>query len=381
MRVIISVGGRFHAFNLAHELFERGHLERLITSYPKFAAEKFGIPKEKTRSVIIKEIMDRGWRKLPNLIRNAYNPQFLISEIYDKWASRHITPCDVFVGFSSFALHSFPRAKRQGAITLVERGNAHIAAQNNLLQEEYQKFGLKPVLPHPKIIEKELKEYELADYISFPENSYVYKSFLDNGIKPEKLIQIQFGVNLSSFYPGEKKDNVFRVIFVGGMTIRKGLHYLLQAFAELNLPNSELLLVGAINDEIKPFFRKYSGHFRYIGHVPQACLREHYSQSSVFVIPSLDEGAAMVQYQAMACAIPVIGTPHTGSENLIEDGVQGFIIPIRNTEALKGKLTYLYENPEIRNRMGKAAYERIKTGFTWNDYGARIVSAYSKLLA
>lgn len=380
MRVTVSVGGRFHAFNLANELFKRNSLERLITSYPKFVAEKFGIPKNKVTSLLFKEIFDRGWNKLPSTLKNLYNPQFFVSEAFDIQASFNVPKSDIFLGFSSFALHSFKKAKKIGAVTIVERGNAHIVSQNKLLKEEYEKFGLKPILSHPKIIEKEIAEYNLADYISFPANNYVFRSFLENGINPEKLIQIQFGVDLSSFYPSEKKDDIFRVIFVGGMTLRKGLHYLLQAFSELKLPNSELLLVGSFNDEIKPFFHKYSSRFRYIGHVPQARLRDYYSQSSVFALPSLDEGAAMVQYQAMACGIPVIGTPHTGSENLINNNDEGFIVPIRDTEALKEKLIFLYQNPEKRNEMGKAALRRIKTGFTWHDYGDRVVNAYNKIL-
>lgn len=380
MKVTVSVGGRFHAFNLASELLKRNALERLITSYPKFVVEKFGIPKNKTTSHVLKEVIDRGWSKLPIFIRNSYNPQFLSSELFDLQASLTVPVSDIFVGFSSFSLHSFKKAKKLGAITLVERGNAHIVFQNEILREEYEKFGMKPVLSHPKIIEKELKEYEFADYISFPSN-YVRKSFLEKGFKPEKLVQAEFGVNLADFYPNDKKDNIFRVIFVGGMTLRKGVHYLLKAFYELNLPNSELMLVGSMNEEMKPFFKKYQGRFNFLGHIPQKKLHNYYSQSSVFVLMSIDEGLAMVQHQAMACGLPIIATPHTGSENLITNGKEGFIVPIRNTEALKEKLVFLYENPDIRKEMGEAALKRVKEGFSWHDYGERVFFAYSKLIS
>ena len=81
MKVIVSVGGRFHAFNLAQQLLKRGYLKRLITSYPKFEVVKYGIPKEKIKSAIVKEILERGWRKLPRFLKNIYNPQFLIHKI------------------------------------------------------------------------------------------------------------------------------------------------------------------------------------------------------------------------------------------------------------------------------------------------------------
>ena len=103
-KIIISVGGRFHAFNLAKQLLKRGFLKRLITSYPKFEVKKHGIPSQKTSSILIKELLERSWRKLPVFLRNIYNPQFFISDLYDKLASRKITKSDIFVGWSSFSL-------------------------------------------------------------------------------------------------------------------------------------------------------------------------------------------------------------------------------------------------------------------------------------
>ena len=378
-KIIISVGGRFHAFNLAKQLLKRGFLKRLITSYPKFEVKKHGIPSQKTSSILIKEILERSWRKLPVFLRNIYNPQFFISDLYDKLASRKITKSDIFVGWSSFSLYSLRRAKKLGAITILERGSSHMLEQQRILNEEYDKFGLKVQLAHPKIIEKELKEYEEADYISIP-SSFVKRSFLKNGIPESKLIQVPYGIDLSAFRQILKTDNVFRVVFAGGMTTRKGVHYLLQAFSELNLPNSELVLAGSINDEIKPFFKKYKGKYKWMGHIPQKELYKYYSQGSVFVIMSIEEGLAMVQPQAMACGLPVIATTNTGGEDIIRDGVDGFIIPIRDVEKLKEKLTYLYENSEICQKMGKSAQQRVSQGFTWDDYGEKIVKEYEKII-
>lgn len=379
MKITVSVGGRFHAFNLAWQLLKHNYLERLITSYPKFEVKKHGIPPQKVNSILIKEILERSWRKSPVFLRNIYNPQFLISDLYDKLASQKITKSDIFVGWSSFSLHSLRKAKKMGAITILERGSSHMLEQQRILKEEYEKFGLKIQLAHPKIIEKELKEYEKADYISIP-SSFVKRSFLQNGISEDKLIQVPYGVDLSAFKQIPKTDNVFRVMFVGGMSLRKGVHYLLRAFSELNLPNSELTLIGSLNNEIKPFFKKYEGKFNYIGHVPQQELYKYYSQGSVFAIMSIEEGLAMVQPQAMACGLPVIATTNTGGEDIIRDGVDGFIIPIRDIEKLKEKLIYLYENPEIRRKMGESAKQRVNQGFTWDDYGNRIISAYKNIL-
>lgn len=382
MQVTISVGGRFHAFYLAQQLLKmlkRGYLKKLITSYPKFEVEKYGIPPEKIDSIIIKEILERGWGKLLGFIKNRYNPQFFISDLFDRLAVRKIEKCDIFVGWSSFSLYSLRKAKELGAITIIERGSSHIVYQQEILREEYEKFGLKFKGADPRIVEKELQEYEEADYISIP-SLFVKRTFLEKGISEGKLIHIPYGVDLSEFTQIPKEDSIFRVIFTGGMSLRKGVHYLLQAFSELRLPNSELLLIGSLNDEIKPFFKKYQGYFKWIGHKPQRELYKYYSQGSVFVIPSIEEGLAMVQAQAMACGLPLICTTNTGGEDLIEDGKEGFIIPIRDVEALKEKILFFYENPEKRYEMGQAAKRKVQRGFTWDDYGERMIRVYLDLL-
>ena len=173
-----------------------------------------------------------------------------------------------------------------------------------------------------------------------------------------------YGVNLSAFKQVSKIDNTFRVIFAGGMCIRKGVHYLLQAFAELNLPNSELMLLGAMNEEMAPFFKKYAGHYNYVGKVPQAELYKHYSQGSVFVMPSIEEGLALVQPQAMTCGLPIIATTNTGAEDIVRDGLDGFIIPIRDVSALKEKILYLYEH-RGKEKMSASA----KNTFIWIHVG------------
>ena len=382
MRVELSVAGKFQIFDLAKQLLKRDHLELLITSYPKFEVKKYGIPPEKVRSILIKEILQRSWQKLPRVLRNAYNPQYAIHEIFDRLASTRLVAADIFAGGSSFSLHTLRKAKKMGAITIIEHGSSHIAYQNRILKEEYERFGVKigPFqLPDPRIIEKELQEYAEADYVAIP-SLFNRRTFLDEGVPSNKIIQVPYGVDLSLFRQVKKNDDVFRVIFAGGLGLRKGTHYLLQAFAELNLPNSELLLIGAITEEIKPFLKKYEGKYKHITYQPMKELYAFYSQGSVFVMPSIEEGLALVQPQAMACGLPIIATTNTGAEDIVRDGLDGFIIPIRDVPALKEKILYMYEHPEERKRMSASAKEHVSSGFTWDDYGNKMIAEYERIL-
>ncbi|MEK6826313.1 MAG: glycosyltransferase family 1 protein, partial [Nanoarchaeota archaeon] len=251
MKVTVSVGGRFHIFNLAQQLFKRGYLQRFITSYPKFEVVKYGIPRKFIKSILIKEIIQRSWDKLPKFARDFIDPVPFITDIYDFFASFFVGKPDIFVGNCLFSLRCIRAAKKVGALTVLEYGSSHFLYRDQVLNNECDKYGVKKEKNNSKISERIINEFKEADYISIPSN-FVKRTFIENGVLESKLIQVPYGVDLSSFKQIPKDDSVFRVIFAGGMILRKGVHYLLQAFSELNLSNSELMLIGAINEEMEP---------------------------------------------------------------------------------------------------------------------------------
>ena len=381
MKITISVLGRFWLFYLAKQLQDHNFLAKLITSYPKFEAARYGVNPANVDSLLIHEIHNRGWRKISRFTESWFNPQYMIFELFDRQASRHITDeSDIFAGLSGCSLYSLRRARRLGAKTVLERGSSHMLYQRKILEEEYQKVGMKKEVVHPKVVERELMEYQEADFIAIP-SQFVKDTFLQQGIPEARLIHVPFGVDLTHFYPAPKQDRVFRLIHCGTISIRKGVHYLLQAFAELNLPRAELWLIGSMTDEIKPFWQKFaSPAIRHQGPFPERELHKYYAQSSVFCLASIEEGLAMVQVQAMACGLPVICTTNTGGADIVRQGQDGFIVPIRDVDALKEKILYFYENPEAGAVMGESARRRVQAGFAWSDYGDNMIAAYRKLL-
>jgi len=380
LKVSISVGGKFHAFYLAKQLQDHNYLSQLITSYPVFEVEKSGISNDKVNSIIAKEIIARGYRKLPNFIKNKYNSQFYICNFYDRLAAKKLKESDIFVGWSSFSLHTLHKAKNFGALTVLERGSSHIQYQNDILMEEYEIHGIKTNPTHPQIVEKELEEYQIADYISTP-SIFTKRSFVEKGFPPEKILHVPYGVDLKQFVKLPKEDNIFRVIHCGHVSIRKGCHYLLKSFFELNLPGAELWFVGNIEKEMTPFIEKYShAKIRFFGALPQSELSWYYSQASVFVLFSIEEGLAMVQAQAMSCGLPVICSTNTGGEDLLEQGKSGFVVPIRDTYYLKEKILFLYENKNTCHDMGLYANMTIRSRFSWDDYGQNIIKQYKLIL-
>jgi glycosyltransferase involved in cell wall biosynthesis len=201
-------------------------------------------------------------------------------------------------------------------------------------------------------------------------SSFTERSLLDIGVPRSKITVIPYGAPIEYFQPHPKQDKLFRVMFAGQVGTRKGVHYLLQAWQELSLPEAELLLVG-VNQMPNDWLSKYRDRVRLTGSVPHSSLNAYYSSANVFVFPSLVEGFGLVLLEAMACGIPIITTPNTGGPDIIIDGIEGFIIPIRDVEALKVKIAWCYSHPQELAKMGIAARKKAEQ-LTWERYRQKL---------
>jgi glycosyltransferase involved in cell wall biosynthesis len=379
MKIIISTPQRFWAFSLAEQLQKRGMLQKLIAGYfnTKRNAKGYVIDQNKVVRNLLPIAMGHLPNRVPLLKPLSGGAQYLAHELHDLWAGTQMEPCDIFVGWSGFSLRSMRKAKTLGARTVLERGSTHMLFQREILEAEYGRFGIKKRIVAPRVLAKELREYEEADYIAIP-SSFVKKTFLEKGVPENKLIQIPYGVSLAHFRPAAKQDNVFRVMHIGG-NLRKGTHYLLQAMNELKLRNAELMLIGRLEAPVRGLLNTYRGNIKWYAGISHWRLHQYYSQSSVYVLPSIEEGLAMVQAEAMACGIPVVCSANTGGEDIIRDGVDGFIVPTRDVQSLKERVLNLYEHEQMRMRMGRQARARAKR-FTWDRYGRQVTAAYRTIL-
>jgi glycosyltransferase involved in cell wall biosynthesis len=137
-----------------------------------------------------------------------------------------------------------------------------------------------------------------------------------------------------------------------------------------------LVIIGNICDDARKLIKEYQNEesIRFVGFADP---REEYKQSDIFVFPSLEEGSALVTYEALASGLPLITTFNSGS--IIRDGKEGIIIPIRDVNAIKEKILYFYKNPKEIKKMAKNARKRVEE-FTWKDYEKKVAQAYKKIL-
>lgn len=375
VRVIYSIGSKFAgggigtiAYHAVRGLHQSGMLQRLLCG----AYRSTEIPKGKIRSV---GLPDRALRKLASLDSSGWL-WHLQAVLFDFWASYHLEPADVFIAWGNYGLRSLQRAKGIGAKTVVVRANTHPVYQARLLKEEFGRWGLAFKIPQATV-DRGVAEADLADYVLIP-SDLVRQSFLEQGFPEEKLLQIPFGADVHRFHPSERcSSHPFRVLFVGQVGIRKGVPYLLEAWRRLGWRDAELWLIGRVLPECGPILQRYQGlpGLRLIGHLDNPV--EAYQQADIFVFPSIEEGSALVTYEALACGLPAVTTPNAGS--VVRDGVEGFIVPIRDVDALAGRMEELRTNERLRKEMGKVARARAEV-FTWDQYGNRIGEQVRSLL-
>lgn len=374
-RVVVSSGERFHAYHLARGVHAAGWLHRFVTTI--FAGTEPGIPREAVTEIPWPAYAARAIRTLPLTHRQPLS--YLWGDSwFDRAASRRLDGASVYHGFNGHALHSIRAAKRRGMVTIVERASAHPDVQHELLRDEFARVGLESPTSNRGLRERHLVEYDEADWIMVP-STFVHRSMVARGVPASKLRLLPLGVATDRFSPGPRRDDRFRVLFVGAVSLQKGLPYLLEGFRRAGLPpdRSELVLVGEPFPEAKAFLSRYEGVFRHVPSIQNDRLADAYRGASVFVLPSLQDGFGMVVYEAAACGLPVIVSDHVGAE--IRDGVDGFVVPIRDADAIAAKLVYLFEHEDERRRMGESA-RALASGFSWQRYHRELIGHYQGLL-
>jgi len=383
MRIALSTIGRFHTFDLARELHARGHELTVFTGYPRFKLRDERLPQSAIRTF--------PWLHAPCMklgTRLGYDRAIMRElvhwnlESFGRHVTRNIPECDVYSGLSSSAGDAGRIVKSRGAGYICDRGSSHIRIQDQILSEEHARWGLKYKPIDPRVIAREEREYEEADLITVP-SSFAYRSFVDAGVPERKLRLIPYGVDLTRFQKvAEPPTDSFEVLFVGGVNIRKGIPYLLQAFAKLTHRAKRLTIVGGCDPAMLSWLHASGLPLEGVtltGSVPQPQLKAIMSRAHVMVLPSVEEGLALVQAQALACGCPVIGTHNSGGEDLFTDGEEGYIVPIRDAVALAERMQNLADQPWLQQMMGAAALLRVRRIGGWSTYGGRVAALMEDL--
>ena len=371
MRVVLSAPGVFHHFALARELHSRGHLEQIYTTYPWARVQREELPRARVRTfpwIHPAQLAVRKCVRLSAATRNRFDA--VNARTFDRYVAATLPDCDFFIGMSGSGLRSGLRARHRGATYFCDRGSTHVRYQVKVMTEEYARWGCAAEHIPATAILREEAEYEAADYILVP-SELAYRSFVEMGVAEHKLRKVVLAADVKRFHPvAEPESNEFCVLYVGHISFRKGIPYLLEAFRELRHPRKRLRLIGAIDDRIKQYLRSAPLAGVCIeGSQPFESVRRAMSSAHVTVLPSVEDGFGMVLAEAMACGSAVISTLNTGGLDLYRDGEEGFIVPIRDPGAILRAMQSLADDPCMLRSMRSAASAKMRKIGGWKHYG------------
>jgi glycosyltransferase involved in cell wall biosynthesis len=301
--------------------------------------------------------------------------------IWKSWLkSQSLPKADVIQAIMGFATEPFDIAERTGALKVIDCPNSHPKTFHGLWQRECDEWGGGVKVPIPQeMFARMERELERADLVLCPSN-FVAETMILHGVTKEKCFINPFGVDTSIFLPRKNLPQNHRFISVGTICLRKGHQYLFRAFEKVKrqLPEAELICVGDYKSDFHLERKRWEGQFVHYPYLPHPELARLLSSSSAFVLASVEEGFARVIIEAMAAGLPIVATHESGASTLVREGVEGFIVPSRDPDALADTMIRVVEYAELNEQMGRAAYTHGGQANTWQDYGDRLLVEYSR---
>src|SRR5688500_12891606 len=299
MRIAIGVHGRFSAFNIATGLLELGEDFRLFTNYPRSVVNRFGVPPERTRGFVAHGVATRVAGRIfrgrrPEAIEAALHRSF------GAWLERQTRKgaYDVAYCWSGIAEETF---RERGMRNILSRSSVHIQVQHDLLAEESRRVGRAIDMPGEWRIERETREYALADVIIVPSRSAA-ASFAGTPAA-DRVAVVPLTASGTRWRPEPNVVNArvrrigarepLRVLFVGALSFQKGMFDLARVVKNMNAA-MEFRFTGSVSEECRDLVRDLAHHARFDGHVPELQLRESYAWADILVCPSIQDGFAVV---------------------------------------------------------------------------------------
>lgn len=370
LSVTLATIARFHMFELAAQLDRRGALAAVYTGLARRFVGPVAVPPGRLRCFPWIQTPLEALQRLglmPGAAARALAWRSV--EALDAHIARTLPDCHILGALSGTGLRAGRLLQARGGAWVCDRASSHIVWQDRILRAEYEGLGLSFPGVERRILEKEQAEYEAADAILAPSN-FVRRSFIEMGVAANKIHVVPFGVNLGAYQPSEARDEKFRILFVGQLSVRKGLHYLLQAVRRAALSDAKLVLVGAAQPETEALLARFPvARLERTGPLPRARVAAEMSRAAVLMLPSIEEGLAYVQAEAMACACPVIASANTGADDLFTDGVEGFILPVGDVDGMADRLTRLHGDRALQGAMAEKSTRRVAALGGWDSHG------------
>jgi glycosyltransferase involved in cell wall biosynthesis len=267
---------------------------------------------------------------------------FVQGDLFDRAVAGRLPAGDTFVGFNGQALRSYRRARQLGYRRLeLVSANSHVDNVARQHQRSLTQFaGIETSWLNAAQRRKTLREYELADRI-YVASDYTWQSFVAAGVPARKLARFAFRPD-PRYQPRSSRtgDGVYRVVYVGSLTVMKGIPVLIEAFSRLAGPAELWLIGGSGTRGMHRYLADWQRRDPRVRVAPGDPL-PHLQRASVCVHPSYEDGFAYAPMEAIACGVPAVVTEDTGMKEHITARVNGYVVPTGDWSALLERLEHI----------------------------------------
>jgi glycosyltransferase involved in cell wall biosynthesis len=268
------------------------------------------------------------------------------------------------------ALRTFRAAAESGLRRFYELPIGYWRAGRRLMEEERElqpdwAVTIETLRDSPEKLSQKDLELESANHIIVP-SDFVRDTLREHPSLTATIDVIPYGAPAAMKRPRTALSPKLRLLYVGHLSQRKGLSYLFQAMRKLEGLVS-LTLIGRLPEEECPALMRELERHEWLGTLTHERVLEVMARHDVMVFPSLFEGFALVILEAMARGLPVITTPNSGGSMAIEDGKDGFIVPIRDPDAIAERITWLTRDRNRLSAMSIAASNKADS-MSWLAY-------------
>jgi len=320
---------------------------------------------------------ERGWASLDRVWGSL--DRFAAKALRESQQRQNI---GVVYGYEDGSEQLFTAARELGVRRVYDLPIAYWETAQRLLQEEAERYpAWEPTLlatrDSAEKLARKTRELDLAELIICPSN-FVLDSLPEKIRTSKPCVVAPFGSPVPpAFAERHRGAGPLRLLFAGSLTQRKGLADVFAAMKLLDPKNVELVVMGPLMRPLG-WYREKFPHFIYESPRPHPEVLRLMSSCDVLVLPSIVEGRALVQQEAMACGLPLIATKNAGGDDLIAEGETGFLVPIRSPKAIAEKINWCVTNRARLDGMGLAAQRRASE-LTWSGYGENILAAIRSL--
>jgi glycosyltransferase involved in cell wall biosynthesis len=384
IRVLYSFPNKLGAARICYTAWQQ------VNSLAEAGADLLVFPGALSRpvpaGVKVRPTLARGKFRIPYKLLGTMRAVALHDHIVARRLEELVGQIDIIHTWPLGALKTLKAAKRLGIPTVLERPNAHTGFAMEVVQKECDRLGVTLPADHEHAynaakLHKEEEEYALADQLLCP-SDFVMSTFLDRGYRPAKLARHQYGFDEKTFHPGSvprRSRPGLTMLFVGVCAVRKGVHYALEAW--LRSPASKdgtFLIAGEFLPDYQEKLAVMLAHpsVKVLGH--RKDVPELMRSSDILILPSIEEGSALVTSEARGSGCVLLVSDATGA--ICKHMDNALVHRTGDVATLAQHITLLHEDRAMMERLRVASLHTVPE-LTWTAAGRILLDVYRETIA